>query len=126
MVFVVNEQAIRRREDEVVHPEDVRPGERASGEGIKGVEGPVGAAESPIVAAEAVEIVKVNDSEAEFFDVNEADVVAEAEAVIKNHDIETQPGEPVSGFELNVCHFSHPPSFLFIVQSSSFNVLTPE
>ena len=82
MFSMVNEKTIRRRKNQVVQPDNFGLEERAARDGAKGVEGPVRAAEAPFVSAEAVVIIEVNYCEPEFFDANEADGMAEAEAII--------------------------------------------
>ncbi len=71
MVSVVDEVAIGRRKNQVVEPDDAGSEQRALRDGAKGVEGAVGAAQAPFESAEAVEIIRINDGESEFFYVNE-------------------------------------------------------
>jgi len=71
----------------------------------KGVECAVRAIEPPFESAECVVIGGVNDGEPEFFDVDEAGGMAEAEAVIDKNNPKAQTREAIRNVDLNSCHF---------------------
>jgi len=105
VVDVVNEEVVGGIGNLAVHPDYAGFEERAARDGAEGVKCAIGAIEPPFESAEAVIVGRVNDGKPEFFDVDEAGGMAEAEAVIEKNEPEAQPREAIRNVDLNSCHF---------------------
>jgi hypothetical protein len=85
-----------------VHPDYARFEERAAIDGAEGIVGPVRVIETPFESAKFVVVGRVNNCEPEFLDVNEADRMAIAEAVIKKSSPKTQTTKTSGNLHIDI------------------------